>query len=168
MSKPYRKFGGALRNQMTRRHITQNDLSARVGVGQSAMSKWVKGESLPRAATVARLAEELDSHFLSEMALEIRRRTCVFCGVLFTAGDVRPRALFCRKQCSDRNRENNLREDRNRTRRNMNEELTVMVGELQAVLDAGCRVCEPGGVCHDGGCVYRDGSPLPLIAKAGA
>ncbi len=52
-------FAARLRDLMARRHVTQEDLAAKIGVGQPAISNMLKRQCRPQRRTVARLAEAL-------------------------------------------------------------------------------------------------------------
>ena len=60
MIKPvYEQLGRAIREARERRGMEQDDLAARVGVGQQAVSTWERGKSRPRRAMVTAVAEAL-------------------------------------------------------------------------------------------------------------
>ena len=55
----YEQLGRAIREARERRGMEQDDLAARVGVGQQAVSTWERGKSRPRRAMVTAVAEAL-------------------------------------------------------------------------------------------------------------
>ena len=54
-------FSTRLQELMVLRHVTQRQLAAMVDVTEAAMSRYVKGERMPRMNTVANIATALQN-----------------------------------------------------------------------------------------------------------
>ena len=55
-------FSTRLQELMVLRHVTQRQLAAMVDVTEAAMSRYVKGERMPRMNTVANIATGIRLH----------------------------------------------------------------------------------------------------------
>jgi transcriptional regulator with XRE-family HTH domain len=53
-------LGAEIRNRRLAADVTQVDLAAQVGVGQTAISQWERSVTVPTLSNLARLAKALD------------------------------------------------------------------------------------------------------------
>lgn len=71
-------FSTRLQELMALRHVTQRQLAAMVDVTEAAMSRYVKGERMPRMNTVANIATALQTtsdYLLAEIQNTMRNST---------------------------------------------------------------------------------------------
>lgn len=54
-------FGGRLSALLNEKRISQKELSEKAGVTEAAISHYVKGDRIPRASVLAKIADELET-----------------------------------------------------------------------------------------------------------
>ena len=57
----YHSFNDRLAGLLNEKGIRQKDLAIRVGVTEAAISHYLKGDRIPRASVLARIADELET-----------------------------------------------------------------------------------------------------------
>ena len=57
----YNSFNERLSNLLNEKRMSQKELSIRVGVTEAAISHYIKGDRIPRASVMAKIAEELET-----------------------------------------------------------------------------------------------------------
>ena len=160
-------FTVALRRAMTERGMSVRELSEAAGISTTLIKEYRSGATVPGLASAAALADALMSPAISAAVIALRTGTCASpgCGATFVSSGNggRPRT-HCSTRCYHR--------DNQAARRRAKRTYTVLdrdvLADFRRTLLTWCMDCTGGeGICRDGGCTWRDLSPLPLARQAG-
>jgi len=155
---PLAKFAADLKRAMTIRGVGTMELAKVLGIRAERLSQFRTGVHLPAQDVAVMLADALQWDSLATLALEVRKKDCLICGVTFYDHSLTLNRKFCCKDCH--------RAEYMRAKRGfVQERVTITQHRLtkhEEAVRAMCLQCEPEGLCRDRGCPLRAVSPLPV------
>lgn len=152
------RFGRELERAMNARGVGARTISDPLGCSRTSIMYWRTGRILPRLETARKLAEVLDWPKLEALAVDLRRKPCLICGVEFVDDSGSDNRVYCSLSCRSVRGKAVVGEDR-RTRAAIAEK---RLDRHQRAVAAYCHGCEPSGRCVTAECALRPVSPLQL------